>query len=217
MNSRFPFLLLSSIAFAQAHDVQAQVNDKGTVHLSLGLAMGGHATEYDRTLVIGNLRLNQKSTGGAATVTVPLEVHVGLTPGFSLGAYLESGVYLDSNDAHTNRIRMFGIQPRFFLVNKERFAWTASAQLGATALTIEAEESFGNSKSTFRGGHFGLATGVIFHVSDLIGLRFDLRLLNNRLPLREYVLNDRSIDLRDFEAELRARGAAFQFSLGFKF
>ena len=198
--------------------LSAQYNAKGTLHLAIGMNLGAHATEYDRTITIPviNLPVRQVSTGGAATLTVPLELHYGFAPSFSLGVYAEPGRYVDSVESRQNRIAMLGLQPRFYLVNKERFAWMASLQVGATRLTIDDVEAPGRPKSIHAGGHFGLGTGVGFLFSDAVGLQLHVRLLANNLPLQEYEVNGSLLPKELFDAELRARGLGLQASLHVK-
>jgi hypothetical protein len=197
----------------------AQYNDKGTFHIALGTTLAAHATEYDQTITIPfvNLPVRQTSTGGAATVTLPLEIHYGFAPLFSLGLYADPGRYVDSVATRENRIAMLGLQPRFYLVNKDRFAWMASLQLGFTRLVIDDVEALGRPKSTYGGGHFGLSTGVGFLFSESIGLQLHLRYLANNLPLREYEINGSAISMDLVDAELRANGVGLQASLNFRF
>jgi hypothetical protein len=197
--------------------LSAQYNDKGSVHLSLGYAGGAHATEYDQTITLIGIPIRSSSTGGAATSTFPLEVQYGFAKIFSLGLYFETGRYVDSVETKENTIRLIGLQPRFYLVNKDRFAWMAGLQLGGTKLQIDDVEAAGRPKSTFTGAHVGIFTGVGFLFSDLIGLQVHLRYLANTLPLKEYELNGSNLDLSNIEAELRARGLALQLSLNFRF
>jgi hypothetical protein len=216
MTTRVLPAILGLLLWASA---QAQYNDKGTFHIALGTTLAAHATEYDQTITIPviNLPVRQTSTGGAATLTVPLEVHYGFAPIFSLGLYAEPGRYVDSVATRENRIAMLGLQPRFYLVNKDRFAWMASLHLGFTRLVIDDVEALGRPKSTHGGGHFGLSTGVGFLFSESIGLQLHLRYLANNLPLREYELNGSAISLDLVDAELRARGVGLQASLNFRF
>lgn len=205
------FLLLA------AGSASAQFNQKGTVHLSLGLAAGAHGTEYEQKLRVLGVWLTDTETDGAATVTFPLELGVGLGKSFSLGLYVEPGSYLDSSATESNGMALVGLQPRFYLVNKDRFAWLASLQLGGGALRIDRDEPGVESTARYAGGNFGLGTGVVFQFTDLIGLQLHLRYMSTSLKLRDYTLNGQDISLDDFEATLRTRGVALQASLGFRF
>jgi hypothetical protein len=197
--------------------IAAQYNDKGTVHLSIGGAISAYATEYDQTITILGFPIRTTNEGGAATTTLPIEFHYGFARIFSLGLYVEPGRYIDSVDTKENSIMLIGLHPRFYLVNKDRFAWMAGLQLGTTRLTIDDVAAAGSPRSEFRGGHFGLSTGVGFLFSDLIGIQVHLRYLANTLPLTDYELNGSAVSLDLVDAELRARGVGLQASLNFRF
>ncbi len=209
-------LLLAAISM-YAVGSAAQYNDKGTVHIALGATIGAYATEYDQTINVLGFPLRTTNSGGAATLTVPIEFHYGLARIFSLGIYAEPGRYVDSVASRRNAISMLGLQPRFYLVNMDRFAWMAGLQLGVTRLQIDDEETPGSPKSMYRGGHFGLNTGVGFLFTDAFGLQLQLRYLANTLPLREYELYGQNVALDLVDAELRANGIGIQASLNLCF
>lgn len=195
----------------------AQFNDKGTVHLALGVAGGAHGTEYKTTIHIFGGNYSDTETDGAATITVPVELDFGISKKFSLGLFLEPGSYLDSSATESNSMALVGLQPRFYFINGDRFAWMGSLQLGAAGLKIERDEAFTESSATYAGGNFGLGTGVVFQFTDLIGLQLHMRYMTTNMKLRDYTLNGNDVDLDDYEAVLRTRGVAFQMSLGFRF
>lgn len=195
----------------------AQFNDKGTVHLAVGVAGGAHGTEYKTTIHIFGGNYSDTETDGAATITVPIELDFGISKKFSLGLYLEPGSYLDSSATESNTMALVGLQPRFYFINGDRFAWMGSLQLGAAGLKIERDEAFTESSATYAGGNFGLGTGVVFQFTDLIGLQLHMRYMTTNMKLRDYTLNGNDVDLDDYEAVLRTRGVAFQMSLGFRF
>lgn len=200
-----------------AGSANAQFNQKGTVHLSLGLAAGAHGTEYEQKVRVLGAWFSDTENDGAATVTFPIEVGVGLGNAISLGLYIEPGSYLDSSATESNGLALVGLQPRFYLVNKDRFAWLGSLQLGAGTLRIERDEPGVESSARYAGGNLGLGTGVVFQFTDLIGLQLHLRYMSTSLKLRDYTLNGQDVALDDFEATLRTRGVALQASLGFRF
>ena len=85
----------------------AQFNQKGTVHLSIGIAGGAHNTQTKQTLHIFGVDLSKTTDSHAATVTFPIQVGVGLADFFSMGAFLEPGSYLDSSVTHSNSIVLY--------------------------------------------------------------------------------------------------------------
>lgn len=191
----------------------AQVNDKGTFHVSIGIAAGGHGTTYETTI----LGVVTTENDGAATVTYPIEVSYGLGKRFSLGLYLEPGVYLDSSATESNGLATFGIQPRFYIINNDRFAWMASMQLGSSTLRYDVEEPGNVSEAIYRGTNLSLSTGVGFYFSDLIGLNLQMRYIGTTMPLRKWTVNGTGLDPDLIDATLTTRGVALQASLAFKF
>ncbi len=209
--------LLSSLTITVALfigvDSSAQYNDKGTIHLAIGAAFGAHGTEYESTF----LGFHDTDTDGAATITVPIELDFGISRKFSLGLYLEPGSYLDSSATESNSMALIGLQPRFYIVNGDGFAWLASMQFGGAGLKINREEAGIESSATYAGGNFGLGTGVVFQFGELIGLQLHLRYMSTNMKLRDYTIDGDDIDEDIFTAELRTRGVAFQTSLSFRF
>jgi hypothetical protein len=197
--------------------VHAQFNDKGTFHASIGMALGAHATEYERTIHILGVEVTSRKSDAAATFTFPIEAHYGLARIFSLGLNIEPGVYIDSVATRRNGLMLLGLEPRFYIVNKDRFAWTASLYFGNTRLRIDDKDGPNTSSAVYRGGHFGVGTSVIFAFSDMVGLQLGLRSLNTTLPLRSYEINGQSLSSDQFKAELKTRGTLFQTSLCFRF
>ena len=209
-------LLLSGMAFS-AVVAFSQVNDQGTIHLSVGVNAGGHSTQYEQTIRILGIPITTKDADGAATVTFPIEFHYGLAKVFSLGAYFEPGSYLDSSATRTNSLVLYGIAPRFYLVNNERFAWTAGLQFGGSTLRIDDSDALGDYSNTFRGPNFGLSSGVVFQFSDLVGLHLRARFLTTSLALKELERNGNGQSLENYEADLNTGGFTLGASLAFRF
>lgn len=223
-------LMAATVLSALAH---AQYNEKGTVHLAVGATFGAHGTEYSwtstQTINFFGTQLTFTDSGtetdGAATVTVPIEMDFGITNRFSLGFYLEPGMYLDSNNTESNTLFMGGLQPRFYLINGERFALLAGAQFGMAGLKIDRTEEtsvagltvVNESSASYAGGGFGLGAGAVFQFSDLIGLQLHLRYMATNMKLRDYTINGDDVDADNYEATLRTRGIGLQLSLGFRF
>ncbi|HOP44744.1 MAG TPA: hypothetical protein PLA11_14585 [Flavobacteriales bacterium] len=204
-------LVLSGLA------ASSQVNDQGTIHLAVGVNAGGHATQYEQTIRILGVPITSKESDGAATVTFPIEFQYGLAKVFSLGVYFEPGSYLDSSATRTNGLVLFGIAPRFYLVNNERFAWTAGLQFGGSTLRIDDSDALGAYTSTYRGPNFGLSSGVAFQFSDLIGLHLRARFLTTSLALKELERNGNGQSLDNYEADLNTGGFTLGASLAFRF
>lgn len=193
--------------------VLAQVNEKGDLHLSLGLVAGVHATEY-RTSFLG---FSDVQNDAAVTSTIPIEAGYSLGGRFSLGILIEPGLYLDSTETESNALRIYAVQPRFFLVNGRRVAWLASAQFGTAILTYDVDVPGNVSRTIYRGGFWGLSTGMGAYFSDHIGLNLQLRYMATTMPARDAEINGQPFDLSVFNAELRTSGLALQASLAFTF
>ena len=189
MNQRLFFTATFLLGFTATRSV-AQVNDKGTFHASIGVAAGAHATEYEQSIV-GVVRRDQD---GAATVTYPIELGYGSGKRFSLGLCLEPGVYLDSSASGSNGLVSIGIQPRFYIINADRFAWMASVHLGSSALRYDVKEPGNVSDARYRGANFGISTGVGFYFGEHFGLNILARYIGTRMPLREWTVNGTELD-----------------------
>lgn len=213
LHRSFILVLLTVLSTAAT----AQFNDKGTIHLSVGGAFGGHATEYTSTVTLAGFTNTTRSSDNAATHTFPIQFQYGLTSFFSLGIYAEPGTYLDSNATRSNGVFLGGLEPRFYIVNKDHFAWMASLQLGTIALGIDDSENGVGSEARFWGQHFGLSSGVAIRLSDLVNLQLSSRWLGTRMDLTSLSVNGTAIGSENYTAELTTRGVFVQVSIGFRF
>ncbi len=211
------FLPVLLFAFASS----AQFNEAGRFHASLGGAVGFHATKYYQKFTFNffgtPVNVDTTSTDGAATFTLPIELDFGVAKFMSLGLYLEPGSYVDSSATESNRLMMAGIQPRFYLLNKDRFALLASLQLGVAGLNIVRTEPGYTSDARYMGFQWGLGTGMAVGFGDHFGMRFMLRYVSTSMPLRAIEENGSSIDLDNFEAKLTTGGVLLQLSLCVRF
>ncbi len=196
---------------------QAQFHQKGSVHASIGAAFGVHSTTSTFTFHVLGLNVSKTHNDGAATFTWPVQVGYGLSDAFGLGIFLEPGNYVDSNLTRTNGVFLYGIEPRFYAVNKERFAWMLDLQLGGSALRITDNGGGRTKESQYKGSAFGLGTGLFFGLSNRVDLQLHLRYVATKMPLRHYSENGKSISTKDFSGELRTSGVAAQLGVGFRF
>lgn len=206
------FLLLST-------SLTAQYNSKGKFHLAIGGALGGHGTVLEQRFTVLGLQFDREESGGAATTTLPIELGFGLGERFSLGLLVEPGSYVTDTakaDVQTNAIAIVALQPRFYIVNKERFAWMASLQLGSAALRIKDETPNEVVDERYAGAAIGIGTGVGIGFGDKVGLEFHLRYLATRMELRAREFNDRST-MEVYKATLNTGGVVAQLSLAFRF
>jgi hypothetical protein len=211
------FLPVLLFAFASS----AQFNEAGRFHASIGGAAGFHATKYYQKFTFNffgtPVNVDTTSTDGAATFTLPIELDFGVAKFMSLGLYLEPGSYLDSSATESNSLVVAGIQPRFYLLNKDRFALLASLQLGVAGLNIVRSEPGYTSDARYLGFQWGLGTGMAVGFGDHLGMRFMLRYVGTSMPLRAIEENGRSIDLDNFEARLTTGGVLLQLSFCVRF
>lgn len=214
MNKLKPLFLVWSVILW--HGMAAQFNDRGSFHASLGVASGVHGTEYETRFSFAGIEIVSDTTDGAVTVTYPIQLSYGFARAFSLGLIIEPGSYLDSNATRSNGLLVYGIEPRFYIVNKDRFAWMASFQFGGSHLRIE-EQGPVIADATYVGTNFGIGSGVAFLFTDHFGLQLHLRYLSTRMPLTSYTQSGTSVALTNYEAELRTKGVALQASLAYKF
>jgi hypothetical protein len=210
---RILFLLVTCTA---AFGLHAQFNERGAVHLSAGASFGIHATEYEQRIIIGGVEIPETINDGAATITYPIQVGYGFSRLFSLGLLVEPGAYLDSNATRSNSLFIYGVEPRFHVVNKDRFAWMVGGQFGGSSLTIQ-DQGPNISEAKYRGSAFGVDTGVAFLFTDHFGLQVHLRYMATRMPLKEFAESGTAIALTNFEAQLNTSGVALQTSLAFRF
>lgn len=208
-----PLALL--VCLTVVSDLSAQMNDKGTFHAALGISLGGHATRYEQTINVLGVPVRSEEEDGAVTVTYPIQLGYGFARWFSLGVSIEPGSYLDSNATRANALMLICLEPRFYLVNKERFAWMASMQFGASNLRIDDQGA--NEQARYSGAQLSLTSGVGFLFSEHVGLHLHLRYLTTRMPLVEFSANGTSLSLEDFDAELKTQGIGLQASLAFNF
>lgn len=199
--------------------VSAQYHGKGRVHLAIGGALGGHATQIDQRFTILGFDLQRSETSSAATTTLPIELGYGLGERFSLGLAFEPGSYVPDSNAtveQSNNVAIVALQPRFYLVNGDRFAWSASLQLGSAALRIKDETPGRTIDERYAGAAFGLGTGIGIGLGETVGLEFHLRYLATRMELRAREFNDQST-MDVYNATLTTGGVVAQLSLAFRF
>lgn len=206
----FAALLIGLLPFASA---LAQYNQKGRIHLSIGGSAGAHSTELKYSL----FGFKGTDTDGAVTTSVPIQIAGAISNRFTLGFLIEPGRYVpDSASDQTNGFINVALEPRLYLINGERIAWTASAQLGGVALHIVDDTPGAKVDARYSGGAFGLGSGFAFGIGDHVGIGFDLRYLVTNLELRAMEYNDASVT--DFySAKLRTAGLIAQLSLAFRF
>ncbi|MBX2979016.1 MAG: hypothetical protein KF905_06960 [Flavobacteriales bacterium] len=214
MRAIFLLWVLSTATLATA-----QYNSKGKFHVAIGGALGGHGTAVEQRFTLFGLQWSQVKNGSAATTSLPVEIGFGLGQRFSLGLILEPGRYVNDSakaQVRNNALAVVALQPRFYLVNKDRFAWSASLQLGSAALRILDETPGAKTDERYSGPAWGMGSGVAFGLGDKVGLEFHLRYLATRMELRAREFNSLST-MEVYNATLSTSGVVAQLSLAFRF
>ncbi len=221
MSMRHHILVIALLVLPAA--LVGQVNRKGAFQISLGTAIGAHHTQYISTQTVaipilgGTYDVKQENDDGAATLLFPIEVQYGLAKPVSIGLFLEPGSYLDSNNTRSNSLVLFGVQPRGYIINHDRFCWFASLQIGSSTLKITDNDGGARTESTYSGPFFGLGSGVTFMLGEHFGLQGHLRYMGSALQLKEYASNGGSVALSGFSAELNTTGMALQAGVAYRF
>lgn len=193
----------------------AQVNDKGVFHIGLGWNGGVHATHFENSAQAFGVRVSNSDDDGAVTVSFPLDLRYGLSKAIALGVYIEPGTYLDSNATRSNGYFLAGISGRYYVINKERFAWDLGLDLGAGALRITGTENGTKVTDTYSGGHLRLATGVYFYFGNVFGVNLGLKYAayNLKWKDRDPSSAGAALDAVDYAATLKTSGVQLQLGL----
>lgn len=205
------------LAFAPAA-ASGQAITRGDFQLGIGFNAGAHATRYESEITILGFSKKDSHNDGAVTVTVPLEAQYSFTDRFSLGLYIEPGSYLDSSGTHPNKLLLLGISPRYYVVNKDRFALYVHVDLGLSKLQIKDVKS-GKDRFTdyFEGSHARLGVAGQYYFSDLFGLNAGLRFTGANFAWKERDPSDPLIAAFNYKGTLKTTGVQFQLGLQVKF
>ena len=196
----------------------AQVNSKGRLQIGLGISGGVHATRFENSFTVFGITLKNSSDDGAATVSYPLDIHVGLSNKFSLGLCLEPGSYIDSAGTRPNGFFVVGLSPRFYAINKEHFALLFNLDLGVSALRIgEVRSGTKQFDDSYVGGHFRLGTQLQYYFGNTFGLNFGLKYAMHNMKWRDRDPEDPLLKDVDYEATLRTSGVQIQLGAQVKF
>ncbi|HMN06298.1 MAG TPA: hypothetical protein PKD45_11280 [Flavobacteriales bacterium] len=198
----------------------AQVNGKGAVQLGVGINMGAHATLFESEITVLGFTKKFSDHDGALTLTVPLEVQVGLADRVSLGLYLEPGSYVDSAGTHPNKLLLLGMSVRYYVVNKERGGVYLNADLGTTSLEIsDVGSAWNQSKYTdrYEGGHVRLGVGGLYFLGNTFGLHGGIRYVAVNFRWKGRTPRDPMLDALNYKANLKTSGALLELGMQLKF
>ena len=214
---KYAFALLAACGVASVS--LGQVNAKGRFQAGLGTGLGLFNTDFSFSATYPILgRVSKSSEDGAATVSFPLDLQVGLSDKFSLGVCLEPGRYIDSAGTHPNGFFIFSLEPRFYVVNGEHFAVHINADLGLSALRISDVQS-GSKKydDTYAGGHFRFGAQAQYYFGNTFGLNFGFKFASHSMKWRDRDPEDTTLSALDYAATLKTSGVQFQLGAQVKF
>lgn len=212
-------LLVLITALSLASSGYGQVNGKGTFQLGLGASLGVFNTDFEYSAVYPVIgRVSKSSEDGAATVSFPIDLQVGLSDRFSLGLCLEPGQYIDSADTHPNGFFIFSLEPRFYVVNGEHFAVHINADLGLSALKIRSGEgTSAEFDDSYAGGHFRFGAQAQYYFGNTFGLNFGLKFASHNMKWRDRDPENAALESLDYEATLKTGGLQLQLGAQVKF
>lgn len=215
-------LLLPFACILMAGTALGQFNTANRFHVGVGGAVGAHATRVDETLKLNlfgvQVRHEQSKTDGAATTTVPVELGYGLGKAASLGIVLEAGRYVPDSNAtnQRNTLTLVALQPRFYLVNRDGFALSASLQAGGSFLHLVDDTPNKKVDARYSGPAVGLGAGAHVPLGEHVAIEAHLRYIAARMTLREGSINGQSV-MDFYEAVLTTGGVVLQAGVSFRF
>lgn len=209
---RWTFLFPAVLALTPAS--WAQVNAKGVFQAGFGVGLGVHATHYEWESHAFGLAFTGSDNDAAVTVTWPIDVQMGLSDGFSLGLCLEPGRYLDSAGIHPNSLFLASLSPRWYAVNKDRFALYLHADLGTGFLTIgDVRNGVNRYDDRYAGGHFRLGAAVQWFFGDVFGVNLGVKYAFHKFHWKDREPDDPVLDMAGHSATLSTSGAVLQAGL----
>ena len=160
-------MAVSSLSFAQS-------NDKGVIQIGLGyggLIGGGKFSESGQSISL----LGARGIYG-------IRAQYGLAKNFSAGVYLRrEGAAYTTNDVNysglivTNSGAGFGIEAKYYIVNKDRFNFYGAPSIGMTVgNTYTNYNGYTSNKVNTAGVNYGVGLGINWYWADFIGMSADV-------------------------------------------
>lgn len=179
-------ILLPLCFIALFLQAEGQVNDKGRLQLGLGLGLGVHATHFENEVINGGDVVRRSERDRAVTFTFPIEAQLGLSPRFGIGLHLEPGSYLDSAGTRPNKLFLFGLTPRYYALNEDRFALHLHADLGLGNLRIgEVVNGAKSYEDRYAGGYLRIGVAMQWFLGGAIGLQLGVKQAWHTLEWKE--------------------------------
>ena len=134
-----------------------------------------------------------------------------------MGLCLEPGSYLDSAGTHPNKLLLLSLSPRYYVVNKDRFALYFNADLGLSYLRIgDVVDGSNRYNDRYGGGHFRIGAAAQCYFGSVFGMNFGLKYAANNFRWRGRDPRDPILDLVDYSATLKTSGVQLQIGLQVK-
>ena len=112
------------------------------------------------------------------------------------------------------KLFLWGLSPRYYAVNKDRFALYFHADLGLGQLRIgDVRKGVNLYTDHYSGGHLRLGTAVQFYFGSVVGLNLGLKYAANNLKWRDRSPGDPLLDAVNYSARLKTSGVQFQLGL----
>lgn len=209
-------------------NANAQSNDFKTINIQVGAGVGAYGTLLDGSFD-GNAF--DQDTSAAAVVLVPIEGQFGLHKLISVGFFLRPGKYIDEdpNDPditiQENGIMNYGVNFKFYPLNKDKFNLYLGAGFGATSLNQLKSQQFtalglpvsNTTDLTWKGTSAYGELGFNAYFGERVGMFFDMRYDSHKLNLKDYLINGNAQDLTRWKFDMAAKGVFVNLGVSVKF
>lgn len=204
-------MLATTFAFGQS-------NEQGTIQLGLGTGfmLGGASLESTYTDNDGN-KTTTTEKGVGVMGNYNIRAQYGITELISAGIFIrkESAVYVvtynDDFESYSNDFRVstfaFGIEPKIYLVNNDKFNLHAAPSIGFSTGSTEVIDSWFNIKGSASGLNYGFTTGINWYFASMFGMSADIGYAGNSLS--------GSFDDAPDGSEYKIKGGGFYLGVGF--
>ncbi len=217
-------ILLSVNIFLLGFSGITQSNQFGTLNLSAGTGLGVYATTSEFNATYGSFTFTDKDTSGAVTTYFNFSADFGIMKLLSAGVYFQAGKYLQEEESgitKNNNFLVFGIMPKIYLINKDKFNLNIGLGLGIQNLRTSEQNNNNNSKSEakYSGGNVHLRLGMNYYFTQGIGLFFHTGYDANNLDLKElsFTSGNNTNTPSNLSGNLKANGLQMAIGLNFKF
>lgn len=202
----------------------SQSNDFGTLNLSGGVGFGAYATQSEITATYfnGSLTVRDQDTSGAVTTYAYLSGDFGVIKLLSVGVIFQKGKYLQEEESGVtkdNSFYKFGIMPKLYLVNKDKFNLYAGLGLGVQGLTTSEVKNNVTTEAKYTGTNLHLRLGMNIYFSNSIGMFMHAGYDANNMNLKElsYTSGSTTNTPSNLSGELIANGLEMAIGLNIKF